>query len=52
MVRPYQEKFVGFIIHWYEVNIVPSSLKVMDFLKHLPCPENDEACQDEGKKGV
>ena len=50
MVRPYQEKFVGFIRHWYEVNIVPSSLIVLNFLSTYHVPKMTKPAKMKARK--
>ena len=50
MVRPYQEKFVGFIRHWYEVNIVSSSLYSWIFLKTYHVPKMTKPAKTKARK--
>jgi hypothetical protein len=50
MVRPYQEKLVGFIRHWYEVNIVASSLNFMDFLNTYHVPKMTKPAKMKARK--
>ena len=50
MVRPYQAKFVGLIRHWYEVKIVPSSLKVMVFLSTYHVPKMTKPAKKKARK--
>jgi hypothetical protein len=50
MVRPYQEKFVGFIRHWYEVKIVSSSLKLMVLTSPYHVPKMTKPAKMKARK--